>query len=177
MKIGFKNIVILLLLIVILFLSVFVGLKFVYPHKYKDIVSNYSNKYDVDASLIHAVIWVESKYDKDAKSRVGALGLMQLMPSTAEWLSSQIDIKDKAILDPDYNIHLGVYYLSTLIKRFESTDLGIAAYNAGPSNVSAWLHNPKYSKDNNLTYIPYKETREYLNKVNSTKKIYQRLYW
>ena len=82
------------------------------------------------------------------------------------------------IYDPDTNIRYGVWYLSYLYGRFDSWDNAFAAYNAGPGNVSKWLKDSEYSSDGEtLSYIPFKETRNYVVKVNRAIEVYDRLYY
>lgn len=156
--------------------STFFAFRIVYPKKYNsDILAN-SQKNSLDSNLIRAVIWVESRYDKDAKSRAGAVGLMQLMPSTASWIHSKIDNAQFDLNNPSDNIKIGSYYLKYLVEKYQDIELALIAYNAGPNTLTAWLKDIRYSKDGTLTVIPFKETREYVKKVLKTKTIYDKLY-
>ena len=100
---------------------------------------------NVDKSLVLSVIRQESEFFRAAKSRTGALGLMQLMPNTAKEVARKLKIKyqkSKLITDENYNIRLGSYYLKYLLKRYEGSKvLTLAAYNAGPANLKKWLSN------------------------------------
>jgi soluble lytic murein transglycosylase len=111
----------------------------------------------VSPALVKAVIHVESGFDPDAISRVGAGGLMQLMPATAR------DLGVRNAFDPRQNIRGGARYLKHLIERFEQLDLALAAYNAGPSTVSRYGGVP-----------PYRETRAYVKNVTALYKRYRR---
>lgn len=113
-------------------------------------VQKYSEEYDVPQDLIYAVIRAESKGKHNSKSHKGAIGIMQLMPSTAKWL--EVDPHDL-----EDNIKGGVKYLSMQLKTFKQTKLALAAYNAGPGNVY------KYNK----TIPPFKETVNYIHKICS----------
>ena len=126
------------------------------------------DRFSVTPSLVHAVIKVESGYRADAVSRAGAIGLMQLMPSTAEWCAKKVGAEfEKAdLFDPKCNITLGVYYLSYLLNRFNDEETVIAAYNAGEGNVMLW-------KAQKLTEIPFPETRRYVERVINAQRIYQ----
>jgi len=135
--------------------------------KYQDIVEEYATKYDVPITLVYAVIECESSFRENAKSSVGACGLMQLMPVTfndvCEWLS--LDYTVEQIMDPKVNIQCGTYYLSRMYRMFDDWELAVAAYNAGPGNVQKWLKNDDYVDDGKLVYIPFKETSNHVQKV------------
>ena len=120
--------------------------KIEYPRDYVEYVRKYSYKYGVDENMIFAIIKAESGFDKDAESRVGAIGLMQIMPSTYEGdlkgaLGFDNDDKDiykdtfTALKDPQTNIICGTYYFSHWHKYFEDNVSALAAYNAGPGTV------------------------------------------
>ncbi|THB63107.1 MAG: lytic transglycosylase domain-containing protein [Desulfovibrio sp.] len=115
-----------------------------------EIAKHYSRVYGMDERLIQAVIEVESGYDVNAVSSAGAEGLMQIMPGT------QRDLGVTNSFDPDENIEAGVRYLQTMIDRFGTVELGLAAYNAGPSNVERYGGIP-----------PFDETQQYVRKVLS----------
>jgi len=117
-------------------------------------ILSYSIKYGVSASLVKAVITKESCFDTKAISKVGAEGLMQLMPDTARWLK----VTDRT--DVSQNLSAGIRYLSDLRKRFGTEELALAAYNAGPGNVERYGGIP-----------PFKETQQY---VTSVMTFYQR---
>ncbi|MDY6085773.1 MAG: lytic transglycosylase domain-containing protein [Peptoniphilaceae bacterium] len=122
----------------------------------------------LDPDLVRAVIFQESRFDPDATSRVGAQGLMQLMPQTA------VDIADMRgeepptdLYDIDTNLAYGITYLAYLLERFDGkVPTALAAYNAGPTVVAEWLTDPSLSADGlTLSSIPYDETRGYVEKV------------
>lgn len=171
-------------IIIVIFLIVTIGLVFLttrYPIGYKSIIVSYSNEYDLDPYLIASIINVESKYNKDAISNKCAKGLMQIGPKTGLWASEILEIKDyneELLFNPDINIRIGTWYVKTLFKEFNGNqDLVLAAYNAGSGNVKKWLNDEKYSSDGKtLDRIPFKETEEYLLKVNNNYKIYSTVY-
>lgn len=112
-------------------------------------IEDTSAKYGVDSKLVKALVQQESGFNPNAKSKVGALGLMQLMPSTAKGLG----VKDA--MDPQQNIEGGVKYLKSMLDRFHgNTILALAAYNAGPNAVSKYDGVP-----------PYKETQNYVKSI------------
>ncbi len=149
-----------------------------YPFEYQDIIVKYAFENDLEESLVMAVIKTESNYIEDAHSGK-ASGLMQLTDETAEWVAEKMDINTENIdlMKPKDNIMLGCYYLRYLIDYYGGNlDVALAAYNGGMGNVNEWLKDERYSSDGeNLTYIPFEETRNYVKKVNSEMKIYERI--
>ena len=154
-----------------------------YPRIYSEFVQKYSDAFGVPESIIYAVLKAESDFDKNAVSSSDppALGLMQLTEETYEWVSSYLlkePVSAFSIYDPDTNIRNGTRYLAYLYVRFDSWDTAFAAYNAGPGNVKKWLEDPECSDDGKtLKYIPFKETRNYVKRVNDFKKHYDKLYY
>jgi len=138
---------------------------------------------DLEWSLVHAVIRQESMFDFDARSPVGALGLMQLMPATAQEVARKIGVSANAMrltTDPSYNIQLGSRYMSDLISRFDgSYPLAIAAYNAGPGRIRGWLEtygDPRTGHIDLLDWIemiPVQETRNYVQRVMEGVYVYR----
>jgi soluble lytic murein transglycosylase len=140
-----------------------------YPLAYWQTVRAVSKQYQIDPFLLLSVMREESRFDPEARSVAGALGLMQIMPQTAYNLNSKLkmDISDRAeIFDVEINITLGAYYLGSLLKEFSSLPSAIAAYNAGEHKVREWLKGGKYiSFDEFIEDIPYDETRNYVKRV------------
>ncbi|MDE7295930.1 MAG: lytic transglycosylase domain-containing protein [Clostridia bacterium] len=133
----------------------------------------------VEEKLAYAVMKAESGFDEDARSKAGAVGLMQLMPATAEFVCELIEIpfEPERLTDGEYNAMLGCAYLQYLFGRFECEQTVLCAYNAGEGTVAEWLNNADYSSDGkNLDKIPYAETAEYVKKVARYKKFYSILY-
>ena len=121
-------------------------------------------------------LFSESRFDKNAVSHKGAIGLMQLLPTTAQQVANDLGISfdPDDLYTPSTNILLGTYYLYTLLDRFNDLNTAICAYNAGPSKVSTWLKNSEYSTDQKTLYnTPYKETNNYLNKILRGQRIYK----
>lgn len=140
------------------------------PVFHADTIKHYAGRYRFDPLFVTALIKTESNFFHRARSRRGAIGLMQLMPSTAKELARELGytrINDEHDLeDPDVNIHLGTYYLSKLRDDFAGDEmLALAAYNAGKSKVELWRSmNPLLT----VADIPYRETRNYVKGVQST---------
>ena len=150
------------------------------PEEYEKYVSKYAAEYRVPEYVIYAVIKNESDFDISAKSSDGAIGLMQIMPSTFEWLTDLLDESYEAgmLYDPETNIKYGTYYLAYLSTIYSRWSTVYAAYNAGPGAVDGWLTDGRYSKDGvSLDYIPYDETREYVAVVEKSAELYRKLYY
>ena len=157
-----------------------------HPNDYSNIVEKYAAEYNIPPEVIFAVIKTESNFDPNAKSRVGALGLMQMMPKTFEWLTGEEHLNEKLhqnkLFDPDVSIRYGTYYLSYLRNRFFASgevdwDVIFAAYNGGEGNVTKWLSDPECTdKNGKLVNIPFPETRSYVSKVNKAIDTYKELY-
>ncbi|MBR6562366.1 MAG: lytic transglycosylase domain-containing protein [Clostridia bacterium] len=153
--------------------------KLFYPREYTEYVTAYAAEYGVPEPLVYAVIRAESGFDERAESRVGAKGLMQMMPDTLDWLSRLIGEETPTdIFDPETNVKYGTYYLRHLYDRFGSWETALAAYNAGHGRVAEWLNDSRYSDDGQmLTEIPISETRNYVNKVMGNFDTYNKLYY
>lgn len=179
-----KIAVIFLLLLAFLFtyeLNTHYFLKKFYPLKYQDYVIYYAEEYGVDPYLIFAVIKVESNFNNNAVSSRDAIGLMQILPQTGNWIAEKIGIKDykeNLLFDPKYNIQMGTWYLAYLLKNFDGNlQLAIAAYNGGCGNVDLWLKDKRFSKNGKqLHNIPFPETDHYIKKVLSVYQIYKFIY-
>lgn len=152
-----------------------------YPLKYEEMILTETKEFELDPYLVMAIIYAESDFQADAISRVGAVGLMQLMPSTAMECAKKLDMDgfiEEQLVEPDVNIRLGCFYIMYLQKSYGLRgNAVIAAYNAGPNKVREWLKDGRYSKDGiSFTKIPYVETDEYVVKVNKAYDIYKKLY-
>ena len=154
------------------------------PEEYALFVEKYSAEYGVPENMIYAVIKTESNYDSSAVSSRGAVGLMQLLPSTFEWLTKDI-LRDHLgvgmLYDPETNIKYGTYYLSRLYNRYGDWNTALAAYNGGEGNVSEWLTDSRYSPDGKTLIIDnipkeFGETKSYVTKVNKAFEKYKSLY-
>jgi peptidoglycan lytic transglycosylase len=142
-----------------------------YPLEYQTIIKGHAKNYDLDPALLAAVIYRESKFDKNAKSSSGAIGLMQLLPDTAEGIAlhtggHKFVVSD--LYDPEINIRYGSFYLRRLIRKYGDTRLALAAYNAGQANVDEWIAEDKG--------IEFPETRQYVDEVLELRDVYARSY-
>lgn len=145
----------------------------------REIAEKYASEYNVPVYIILAVIEVESDFDPAATSSAGACGLMQMTPRTFAWLTSSEHLGENLtsleLFDPEVSIRYGTYYLKYLFTRFRNWDTALAAYNAGEGNVAEWLEDDEYSNgDGTLKYIPFKETRNYVKKVNKAIENYKK---
>ena len=152
-----------------------------YPMSYKNSINIYSKQFNVDPYLVAAIINVESSYDKTAISNKEARGLMQISPTTGQWAAGDLSIEDFSLdllFEPEINIMVGTWYLNMLSKEFDNNiQLVLAAYNGGSGNVTKWLENDEYCEDGiSLKKIPFKETRDYVEKVLKNYKVYKTLY-
>jgi soluble lytic murein transglycosylase len=142
-----------------------------YPLKYASIVRGHAANYHLDAALLAAVIEQESKFDANARSSAGAVGLMQLQPATAQGIAkytggSKFVVSD--LDDPEINVRYGAWYLHHLMDKYRDERLALAAYNAGQQNVDRWR---AAHQD-----VQFPETRAYVDRVERLKDIYRRAY-
>jgi len=152
--------------------------KLCYPYVYSDIIVSKlgSSATYMNPCFILSVIRVESRYNAEAKSPRGALGLMQILPGTGGWIKNST-LSTRELLDPSLNIEIGIKFLNHLNEKFGSTILALAAYNGGPKNVERWIE--KNSNENELIFleeIPFAETRNFVKMVISTYEIYKSIY-
>jgi soluble lytic murein transglycosylase len=150
------------------------------PLHHQDIIRQQAHKKSLDAALIAAVIYAESKFDP-RPSPAGAQGLMQILPQTAEFLahrSGATTFTTSDLATPQVNIAYGSYYLRYLLDEYRGrTLLALAAYNGGEANVNRWIADAR-SQGHSLTVddIPFAETRAYVVKVLQKQQDYRRTY-
>ena len=142
-----------------------------YPLDYQAIVRGHSRNYHLDPALLAAVIYQESKFRAHARSSSGAVGLMQLLPSTAEGIAvhtggTKFRVSD--LDDPEINVRYGSWYLRHLLDKYGDERTALAAYNAGQENVDHWRAEGKG--------IEFAETRHYVKRVEHLKTLYRRGY-
>lgn len=143
-----------------------------FPVKNHKFVSSVCDKYDLDKRLVFAVINVESGWRENAVSASGAMGVMQVMPSTASEVCQKLGKQNFNLFNFEDNVEIGCFYLRYLIDMFGDEKLALCAYNAGLSNVRNWINDPRYFEDGDLIDIPFKETKDYVKKVDFNKKMY-----
>ena len=152
-----------------------------YPVAYTDLIKESAKKYELDPYLVQSIVRCESSNDPTAVSKVGAIGLMQIMPDTGEWIAHKIDPELAYSLDmledPATNIEYGCWYLKFLSDRFDGNVMEIvAAYNAGHGSVQNWLDDPRFSQNGTLTTIPFEDTARYYDNVMLAYENYKTLY-
>jgi soluble lytic murein transglycosylase len=144
------------------------------PLKHEDVIRQQADEKNVDAALIAAVIYSESKFS-DATSSAGARGLMQITPEAAEFIARQshaTSFNMADLSDPEINIRYGTFLLEELLERYDGDEAAaLAAYNAGPGNADKWG-----GSDLNVSDIPFPETRAYVEEVLDKQKAYRQKY-
>lgn len=162
-----------------LVISVITVFFILFPKRYADYISLYSDQYGVDRYIVASVINVESGYDSNAVSNAGAMGLMQILPTTAQDVADRLDItiEENDLFDVDTNIKIGCYYLSYLLKMFDGNIVNsLCAYNWGLNNVKNWINDGNIDESGSITNIPVKETRDYIKKYNVSSFVYKNIY-
>ncbi len=152
-----------------------------YPIEEGSFLPDRAQEFALDAAVLRGLVRQESVFDANAKSRAGAMGLMQLMPATAKSLSRSVlraRYRRAFLYDPGVNTRLGAAYLRTLLDRFEnSTLLALAAYNGGPTRIARLVReNPGLPEDELFESIPLYETRDYVRRVLLYAESYRELY-
>jgi soluble lytic murein transglycosylase len=142
-----------------------------YPLRYEQIVRGHAKNYRLDPSLLAAVIYQESKFDAGARSTSGAIGLMQLLPDTAQGIavrSGGTTFVVDDLYEPELNVRYGAWYLRHLLDKYGDEATALAAYNAGQTNVDRWRREGRG--------IPFAETRHYVKRVLELQRVYARAY-
>lgn len=151
----------------------------IYPKEYAGSVYKYSEENELDPLLIFAIIKAESNFDYDVVSNRNAVGLMQLVDTTAKDVALRLKIEydEKSLYNPDTNIMLGVKYFSILYEKYKNIAVALTAYNAGMGTVDKWIESGTIKKDgSDIENIPYKQTNNYVRKILRDYDIYKRLY-
>jgi soluble lytic murein transglycosylase len=156
-------------------------LRIVYPFPFRDIILAEAREQGVDPFLVVALIRQESMFNPEARSGVGAIGLMQVMPRTGQALARTLGVtrfNPDMLTRPDLNVAFGVRYLAEQLRVYgDRLDAVLAAYNAGPGRVGRWQQFPEYREP--LLFaerIPFDETRDYVRIVQNNRRIYAALY-
>lgn len=142
-----------------------------YPLRYDAIVRGHARNYRLDPALLAAVIYQESKFRAHARSSSGAIGLMQLLPATAEGIAIHTGGTKFRVSDldnPEINVRYGSWYLRHLLDKYGDERTALAAYNAGQENVDRWRAEGKG--------IEFGETRHYVKRVEHLKTLYRKGY-
>ena len=142
-----------------------------YPLAYQDIIRAHARNYDLDPDLLAAVVYVESRFHPDAHSDAGAIGLMQLLPETAQGIATRTGGSKFVLSDlqvPEINIRYGAWYLDHLRDRYGDMHTALAAYHAGQGNVDRWRSEG--------SGISFPETRAYVSEVERVERVYRKAY-
>jgi soluble lytic murein transglycosylase len=153
-----------------------------YPLRYPAIVRGHARTYRIDPALLAAVIYTESRFRPHVRSASGAIGLMQLLPSTAEGIATRTGgtrFVPSDLDDPELNVRYGAWYLRHLRQHYagraNSMTLALAAYNAGLANVDSWVARTLPGQPLQIP-APFAETRAYLGRIEHARSVYERLY-
>lgn len=146
---------------------------------YTEQILRYSEEYDLEPSLVAGVIYTESSFNPNATSRVGARGLMQIMPDTGREIAEKLGepFDEANLYDPETSIRYGCFYLREQLERFDqNVAVTLAAYNAGPHRASLWIAEYGLDSKGHIAYIPYGETDRYVKRVLQAQENYAHLY-
>lgn len=158
-----------------------IQMRFVYMWDYQQDIITYSQKNKIDPFLVAAIIKNESGFNNKAVSKAGAIGLMQIMPDTGEWIAKQMGLSNytkDSLFESKMNIRMGCWYVSELDAEFKhNLALIMIAYNAGRGQTKAWMEENGWDYSfNDISKIPYADTREYVQKVLRDRDRYYLLY-
>jgi len=144
-----------------------------HPLRYEETIRRVGEEYGVEPTFIAGVVYAESRFGHESESHKGAYGLMQILPSTAEFISQRSGIKGD-YREPRTNLRMGAWYLSYLDRRYSGNErLVLAAYNSGEGRVDAWTSDKDFDVRRD---IPFAETREYVKNVLEAQRDYEELY-
>ncbi len=150
----------------------------IYPFPFSDLILGGAQDNNLNPLLVTALVRQESRFEPDIRSVVGAVGLMQVMPATGEWISQQIDQASYVLSEPKDNVKFGTWYLDYTHREFADNSLfAVASYNAGPGAVSGWITEKQFANaDEFVEVIPYPETKGYVESVFGGYWNYLRTY-
>lgn len=151
-----------------------------YPAPFRDSLQGRIHETNLEEAWVYGLMRQESRFVTQAKSTVGASGLMQVMPATARWIAQRLGMKDyhKALISQlDTNLKLGTYYMKNVLSTLGNNPvLASAAYNAGPGRARQWMANKPLEGAVYIENIPFDETRDYVKKVMSNTVYYAKLF-
>ncbi|GAC1490063.1 MAG: transglycosylase SLT domain-containing protein [Chamaesiphon sp.] len=149
-----------------------------YPFPFMNIIEKWSQKRQLNSLLVTGLIRQESRFEPKVRSIAGAVGLMQVIPSTADWVAKSTNLTQYSLENPNDNIELGTWYLDSTHRQYNNNSmLAIASYNAGSGNVSKWLQEKgSIDPDEFVETIPFEETKGYVKNVFGNYWNYLRLY-
>ena len=152
------------------------GRDLLFPQKYRQIINEVANRYQIEPLLLAAIVSAESSFNPNATSNTGARGLMQIMPSTGKDIARKLQYENFAIedlYDPTINLNFGCYYLYKLLQTYQDQTLALVAYNAGKTNLNRWLKEAS-NKDALIdSGLVFPETVKYVHRIDSIYQILQ----
>lgn len=167
--------IIILFLALLICVTAYAVLTNLFPLKYQELINEKCDRYGFPRDLVYAQIFKESKFETEAVSKKGAVGLMQIMPETGKWCAEKMGISSynhDMLKNPEISLEIGLWYLNYLNERTNDLDFALAAYNGGIANAQKWLEQGILPEQ-----IPFPETNDYVRKINDYRKIYRFLYW
>ena len=159
-------------IVFVLFLGV-CSFNLMFPLRYESYIKEYSKAENLNATMVASLIKTESNFNKNAVSKKGAIGLMQILPATGKWICEtyfDFEFDESMLYEPETNIKIGAKYLSYLFTKFDDEVAVLACYNAGEGVVKNWIGENKMLKQ---TQIQFEEKQKYVQKVQNCKKIYK----
>ena len=152
-----------------------------YPMTYAPEIRAAAAEFSLDPAYVASVVLAESNFDAEAVSSAGAIGLMQIMPATGEWIAGKLEDEPfdvQRLYQPEVNLRYGCWYLRFLLDRYdEDMYTASTAYHQGQGRVDQWLEDPQYSQDGRtLTAISSAVTDTYVNRIMESYANYQELY-
>ena len=151
-----------------------------YPLAYRELIRQYAGEQGLEPCYIAAIVMSESSFQPDATSSVNAQGLMQIMPSTGEWIAGKFGdaYAEGCLYDPATNLRYGCWYMGFLMDRYDGDKAcSSAAYHSGQGEVDGWLDNPAYSPDGRtLATIPGENANTYVERVLRYYEKYKEIY-
>jgi soluble lytic murein transglycosylase len=156
-------------------------LKLAYPLPYREAIEKAAAEFKLDPSFVAAMVYEESKFNPEVVSPAGAIGLMQIIPSTGKEIAKKLGVKQfspSRLFEPELNIRFGCYYMRQLMEMFDGNLVLVAgAYNSGPGRINGWVKRFKTEDiDEFVEDMPYPETRRHVKKVIATYEIYRSIY-
>ena len=151
-----------------------------YPLDYAGAIRGEAAATGLDADLIAAVIYRESKFSTSARSDQGAVGLMQVLPATASWIHRQPgapSVLPDRLAEPGANIAYGAWYLRYLTRKYGGVELALVAYNGGETNLRDWMASARREGTPfTLAQVPFAETRGFVTSVEHARGVYRRAW-
>lgn len=183
-SLGSRLMALLLVVLAVVFILPKIKQRLNYPVRYAEEIRAACAVYDLPPALISAIAVTESSFNPSAQSSAGARGLMQITPSTGEWIASQLredqTYNHDQLFDPLTSLRYACWYMDFLLRRFDGDEVcAIASYHAGQGSVSKWLKDPAYSSDGHtLAAFPNDapQTKHYVAKVQKAYEYYKKFY-